>query len=68
MDGMALIRSQRGLMAKVASHLGLTRAAVAVWKRVPAERVAQVSEVTGIPRDRLRPDIFDAPAGNPEHI
>ena len=55
-------------MAKVASHLGLTRAAVAVWKRVPAERVAQVSEVTGIPRDRLRPDIFDAPAGNPEHI
>jgi hypothetical protein len=37
---------------------GLTRQAVSQWKRVPALRVAQVERITGIPPERLRPDIF----------
>lgn len=38
--------------------------AISQWKRVPAERVADVERATGIPRHRLRPDIFALP--NPE--
>lgn len=36
--------------------------AISQWKRVPAERVADVERATGIPRHRLRPDIFERPA------
>jgi DNA-binding transcriptional regulator YdaS (Cro superfamily) len=28
------------------------------WRRVPAERVLQIEEVTKIPRHRLRPDLY----------
>jgi DNA-binding transcriptional regulator YdaS (Cro superfamily) len=56
--GMALIRAQRGLLAKVAHDLGLTRAAVVKWDKVPAERVVDVEHSTGIPRERLRPDLY----------
>lgn len=61
MDGMQLIRSQRGLMAKVARDLGLSRSAVADWQRVPAELLPAVEASTGIPRHQLRPDICFPP-------
>jgi DNA-binding transcriptional regulator YdaS (Cro superfamily) len=60
-DGMDLIRSRRGLLAEVARGLGLTRGAVTRWHRVPAERLAEIEALTGIPRERLRPDICRAP-------
>jgi DNA-binding transcriptional regulator YdaS (Cro superfamily) len=51
----------RGGYAEVARLLGVSRQAVYKWvyRRVPAERLAEVEWVTGIPRERLRPDIFD---------
>jgi DNA-binding transcriptional regulator YdaS (Cro superfamily) len=55
---MDLIRAQHGLLAKVAKSLGVTRAAVVKWKTVPAERVVAVEGITGISRERLRPDLF----------
>lgn len=58
---MTAIRQQRGLMAKIAAELGITRAAVTTWRRVPAERVSQVESITGIPRHELRPDLWEAP-------
>jgi DNA-binding transcriptional regulator YdaS (Cro superfamily) len=64
MDGMTLIRAQRGLLAKVARGCNISRAAVATWPRVPAERLPEVERITGIPRQLLRPDICppaDAP-------
>ena len=33
--------------------------AISQWQRIPIERVADVEEITGIPREKLRPDIFD---------
>lgn len=60
--GMALIREQRGLLSKVAAEIGVTRAAVVKWRRIPAERVSRVSEITGIPRHELRPDLWEPPA------
>jgi len=48
---------QRGLRLKVARALKITHGAVSQWKRVPAERVIVVAALTGIPRERLRPDL-----------
>lgn len=49
---------QKGMKAKLARELGLTRAAICFWKRVPVYRVREVEKLTGIPREELRPDIF----------
>jgi DNA-binding transcriptional regulator YdaS (Cro superfamily) len=40
--------------------LGITGAAVSQWNRVPVERVLRVESETGIPRHRIRPDIYPA--------
>jgi len=67
--GMELLRSQRGLMTRLAAQLGIARGAVAMWRQVPAERVPDVSRITGIPRHQLRPDLWEPPCrcGSPEH-
>lgn len=49
---------QRGLRLKVARALKITHGAVSQWKRVPAERVIAVEALTGIARERLRPDLY----------
>lgn len=58
---MDLIRAEPGLQARLARALGVTRGAVAKWRRVPAERVLAVEHFSGIPRYDLRPDIFPRP-------
>lgn len=57
-DGMSLIRAERGLQAKLARGLGITTAAVAKWSRVPEDRLVAVERISGIGRDKLRPDLF----------
>lgn len=57
--GMELLRAKRGLLAQVARALGLTKAAVGRWERVPAERVVAVERITGISRKLLRPDLYE---------
>lgn len=59
---MALIRARRGTMAKIAKSLGISRAAVSLWDKIPAEVVVQVEAVTEIPREQLRPDLYRAEA------
>jgi len=61
MEAMDQIRATRGLMAKTAKALGITRAAVVKWRQVPPARVHAVSRVTGLPPHRLRPDLFPEP-------
>lgn len=55
---MMLIRSRRGLSAKIASGLGITRGAVAQWREVPADLIVQIEGIAGISREELRPDLF----------
>lgn len=55
------IRTRPGRLAKIAYGLGITRGAVAKWKRIPAERVLDVERITGIPRYELRPDLYPSP-------
>lgn len=48
-------------MAELAADLNMSRAGVYRWKengRIPAERVIEVSDITGIPREALRPDLY----------
>lgn len=46
--------------ASIASACGVTQAAVARWmsRRIPAEQVKQLSEITGLSPHELRPDVF----------
>jgi hypothetical protein len=57
-DGMTLIRAERGLQARLARGLGITTGAVAKWSRVPESRLIAVERISGIPRDKLRPDLY----------
>jgi DNA-binding transcriptional regulator YdaS (Cro superfamily) len=64
LTGMEAVR-ERISLAKLAEEIGVTRGAVYQWSRVPAERVGEVSRITGISVMTLRPDIFMADAKEP---
>jgi DNA-binding transcriptional regulator YdaS (Cro superfamily) len=57
LEGMDAVRDRMPL-ARLAREIGITRGAVAQWDKVPAERIGDVSRVTGIPFEVLRPDLF----------
>jgi DNA-binding transcriptional regulator YdaS (Cro superfamily) len=50
--GLELVIKAAGSATRVAGK------AVQQWKRIPAERVIQVEAVTGVPRQRLRPELY----------
>lgn len=52
------IRNTRGLSSEIARALGIERAAVYQWKRVPPHWVNDVSKIIKLPPKRIRPDIF----------
>lgn len=47
-----------GTKAELGRRLGMSRAALYFWKCVPANRIVQVEQVTGVPREELRPDLY----------
>jgi len=60
-EGMDLLRAQRGLLVWLAPQLGLAQATLSYWREVPAEQVLLVEHFTGIPRHLLRPAIYRPP-------
>jgi TorA maturation chaperone TorD len=54
--------SRAGGIGALARGLGIAQPSVSTWKRVPADRVVAVENLTGIPRASLRPDIYAAMA------
>lgn len=56
--GLSEIKARKGLQSQLARHLGVTRQAISDWPVVPIDRLKAVEKFTGIPRERLRPDIF----------
>lgn len=58
---MMRIRAVPKLLAQIARGLGISRGAVAKWKRVPADRVLAVERLTGLSRHDLRPDLYPRP-------
>ncbi|MBX9593469.1 MAG: type II toxin-antitoxin system CcdA family antitoxin [Roseomonas sp.] len=50
-----------GGVTRLAERIGLAHPSVLRWQRsgkIPAERVVAVEAATGVPRHRLRPDLF----------
>lgn len=52
-----------GNATKLARALGITRAAVCQWKKIPPKRLADVARLTGLPAAELRPDLANVFAG-----
>jgi len=48
-----------GGIAELARQLNVTRQAVSLWDKVPLKHLRAVSKMTGIPRQQLRPDLYD---------
>lgn len=48
-----------GGIVALARELGIKHTAMYSWTRIPAERVVDIERVTGIPRQRLRPDLYE---------
>jgi TorA maturation chaperone TorD len=50
-----------GGVTELARRVGISQPSVSNWARVPAERVLQVENVSGIARTVLRPDLYTEP-------
>jgi len=61
--GLSEARRKAGSWTAIAKKIGLSPAAVAKWERCPPWHVPAVSELTGVPRHVLRPDLYEAPEG-----
>ena len=59
--------SKAGGMRPLGRALGIAYQTIQRWKRIPAERVIAIEQVTGIPRERLRPDLYRAPRPRKRH-
>ena len=55
---LELALSPRMAVTEIAEALGVSRAAVSQWRRVPEKHLAIVARLTGISRRRLRPDLY----------
>lgn len=53
------IKAERGRLSSLASFLNITPGAVAQWTMVPADKLVAIEGFTGIPRQVLRPDLFE---------
>src|SRR5256714_1861305 len=47
-----------GGVSELARRVGISQPSVSNWEKVPAERVLAVETATGVPRMRLRPDLY----------
>lgn len=56
------LKAERGRAGALAGQIGVSPSAISQWDRVPAERVLEVEQHTGIPRHDLRPDLYPAPS------
>src|SRR6187551_2011063 len=57
-----------GGVSELARKIGIAQPSLSNWSRVPAERVAVVSEITGVDRVLLRPDLFGESSNTTSNI
>lgn len=52
-------------LAQIARAIEVDKATMTRWmqSRIPAERVAEIERITGVPRGELRPDLWGSDAG-----
>jgi DNA-binding transcriptional regulator YdaS (Cro superfamily) len=56
--GLQLAIDTAGGARALARLLGIRHQTFTDWKRIPAGRILQIEAATGIPRERLRPDLY----------
>lgn len=52
-------------LTPLAKRLGIRPQSLIQWRRVPLRRVVDFETVTGIPRERIRPELYGAPRARP---
>jgi hypothetical protein len=57
-EGLQAVIAVMGGRVELARSLGVKYRAVLDWRYVPVERLIQIERLTGIPCERLRPDLF----------
>ena len=57
-SGFRLAVKKMGGKAALARALGVTPPAVTLWRRIPRRHLATVAALTGIPLEKLAPDLF----------
>jgi DNA-binding transcriptional regulator YdaS (Cro superfamily) len=60
-QGLKVAIKAVGSVRELARLLGITHQAITQWDKVPAERMLEIEHVTGICRERLRPDLYRIP-------
>lgn len=58
-DGLERAIDAAGGIAQLARKIGISQPSVSTWTRVPAQRVIAVESATGVPRNNLRPDLYE---------
>jgi Bacterial toxin YdaS len=56
--GVRLAIDAAGSLYALAQQLGIKQQAVGQWLRIPTGRIIQVEKATGVPREKLRPDLY----------
>jgi DNA-binding transcriptional regulator YdaS (Cro superfamily) len=54
---IAWLNEKRGRRGELAAALNITSGAISQWTQVPPERAVAVERITGIPRNRLCPEM-----------
>jgi hypothetical protein len=54
----AAIEAAGGSRYRLARALGISTQAVLKWRDVPVHRILELEQKLGIPRERLRPELF----------
>lgn len=57
-EALASAVSVAGGFTALGRQLGITGEAIMQWKRVPAHRALDIERVTGVAKERLRPDLW----------
>jgi DNA-binding transcriptional regulator YdaS (Cro superfamily) len=57
-NGLKAAIEAAGGVRRLAHKLGITHQAIVQWQRIPIERLLDIERVTGIPREKLRPELY----------
>lgn len=58
LTGIELLKAKTNITG-LARDLGITRIAIYKWQKIPAKWLIEIEERTGIPRQELRPDLYE---------
>jgi DNA-binding transcriptional regulator YdaS (Cro superfamily) len=56
--GLAAAVKTAGGVRSLGRALNIAHSSILTWKQIPARHILQIEKLTGIPRERLRPDLY----------